>query len=67
VSSEVKKAALAAPGTDRLIIKALTGALSELVIECKDDNGSPKAPSMRALRRAMASLPKGVAGSVHNG
>lgn len=45
---------------DAEIIKALTGALSELVLECMGGG----APSNRALMRARASLPAGVAGSV---
>jgi hypothetical protein len=45
---------------DAEIIKALTAALSELVVECM----SGSAPSHRALIRARASLPAGVAGSV---
>ena len=46
---------------DAEIIKALTDALSELAAECADGK-APKAPSMRALRRAAASLPSGYAG-----
>lgn len=50
---------------DRLIIAALTDALSELVVACRSEDGSPQAPDMRSLRRAMASLPKDVPGSIY--
>ena len=44
----------------RMGFDELTDALSELVVECM----SGSAPSNRALMRARASLPAGVAGSV---
>lgn len=41
-----------------LSVKALTDALREIVADCEDADGQPKAPSRRALLRAKASLPR---------
>ena len=49
---------------DKLIIHALTNAISELVVACTDESGNPKAPDIRSFRRASASLPKGYQGSI---